>query len=120
MIKLSILSPIRSLNEVERMNWAARRDLEHAYQWAIIAQIGRRPEALQCRTRVEILSHRARLLDSDNLRGGAKRLVDALRHLGWIWRDSPRWLDLDVDQLVDRVNQGTEIKISYEGHDSLE
>jgi hypothetical protein len=114
MIEFSIPSPIRSLNEIERMGWPARRDLEHAYQWAIIAAIGRPETPCVCRCRLEIISRRARLLDPDNLRGGAKRLVDALRHLGWIWRDSPLWLDLSVDQVVDRKNMRTEIKITHE------
>jgi hypothetical protein len=119
MIEFSILSPIRSLNELERgrssrIAWAVRRNLEYAYQWAIIAAIGRPEIPCRCHCQLEILSRRARLLDPDNLRGGAKRLVDALRHLGWIWRDSPRWLDLSVEQMVDRKNQRTEIKITYE------
>jgi hypothetical protein len=113
MIEFSILSPICSLNQIERMGWPALRDLERGYQWAIICAIGHPEIDCCCRCRVEILSRRARLLDPDNLRGGAKRLVDALRRLGWIWRDSPLWIDLQVEQVVDRANTRTEIKITY-------
>jgi Holliday junction resolvase RusA-like endonuclease len=64
------------------------------------------------RRRVEIVSFRARYLDKDNLYGGAKVLVDAIRDIGMIVNDSPKWIDLKVRQRLDRANQRTEIKIA--------
>jgi Holliday junction resolvase RusA-like endonuclease len=61
--------------------------------------------------KVRIVSYRARLLDKDNLYSGAKCLVDALRRTRLIRDDSPRWLELEVEQEVDRKNQRTEIEV---------
>lgn len=64
------------------------------------------------RRRVEILSWRARFLDKDNLYGGAKILIDALRDVGLIFRDSPKWVDVNVYQKIDGKNRRTEIRIA--------
>lgn len=39
-----------------------------------------------------------RRYDDDNLRGGAKPILDALRAHGWLVNDSPQWCTLEVRQ----------------------
>jgi hypothetical protein len=62
--------------------------------------------------RIEILVFRHRLLDEDNLTGGVKPVLDALKvsknGLGWICGDSPDLCKLLVRQERDK-RQGTEI-----------
>ena len=67
---------------------------------------------------VEILVARRRLLDSDNLWGGVKPVLDALKvspqGLGWIADDSAAMCKLTVKQ-VKSQQQSTEISISPRG-----
>jgi hypothetical protein len=51
-----------------------------------------------CRHRVRIISRRVRLCDPDNLVGGVKHLVDALRIARIIPEDDPASLLLEVSQ----------------------
>jgi hypothetical protein len=50
------------------------------------------------RHRVRIVSKRVRLCDPDNLVGGVKHLVDALRIAGIIPEDDPKAITLEVSQ----------------------
>lgn len=54
------------------------------------------PVDLECNERRAVLVERfgrpGHVLDDDNLRGGCKGLVDALRRLGLVHDDSPRWM----------------------------
>lgn len=56
------------------------------------------PARSSARTIVRIKSCRVRLLDKDNLYGGAKPYVDALRYAGAIQNDSPDAIDLEITQ----------------------
>jgi Holliday junction resolvase RusA-like endonuclease len=63
---------------------------------------------------VRITSYRGRMLDKDNLYGGVKVCLDALRKLNLIHDDSPKWIELEVIQVSERLNPRTEIEISKE------
>ncbi len=111
-MKFTISEPIPSGNVILRSHWAIRRRLLNTYEWRMLSIIG--PLRVRLPTKkmkVKIISYRARLLDKDNLYSGAKNLVDALRRTRLIRDDSPRWLELEVEQEVDRKNMRTEIEI---------
>lgn len=55
-------------------------------------------DAMSQRTLVRITSYRKRLLDPDNLTGGAKYLIDGIRHAGLISDDRPEDIELVVAQ----------------------
>jgi hypothetical protein len=66
------------------------------------------------RAHLRITRFGQRLLDDDNLRGGAKPLIDCLKEAGLLHDDSPEWLTLDVKQ--ERVPAGmerTEVEITW-------
>lgn len=65
-----------------------------------------------CRITVRITSFRRRLLDPDNLVGGAKYLVDGLRYAGLIPGDRPDQIELQVRQV--KVSNETEEKTEIE------
>ena len=66
----------------------------------------------QGRTLVCVTRYGTRLLDSDNLHGGVKPLVDALRYLGRIREDDPASIELVVRQKkVPKGKTGTQILI---------
>lgn len=58
-----------------------------------------RKESGATRVKVRIVSLRCRLLDIDNLAGGSKFLLDALRYDGLIRDDCPDAIDLTVSQI---------------------
>lgn len=65
---------------------------------------------VKTKKKVKIVSHRSRLLDKDNLYGGAKATIDALKNHGLIKDDSPKWITLKITQeKVKRVDERTEI-----------
>lgn len=73
---------------------------------------GRAQKEGPTRTIVRIMSYRVRLLDKDNLYGGAKPYVDALRYCGALEDDSPDAIDLEITQeKVSQGNERTEIEI---------
>jgi hypothetical protein len=66
------------------------------------------------RAHVRIKRFGTRLLDDDNLRGGAKPLIDCLKEAGLIHDDSPKWIDLDVTQeQVPAGYERTEVEITW-------
>ena len=64
--------------------------------------------------KVSIISYRRRLLDIDNLYGGVKWFVDALRYEGVIRDDDPESIALTVSQVKVKTKQEqrTEIEIA--------
>lgn len=64
------------------------------------------------RCRVTIVRKGSKLLDVDNLAGGCKPLVDALRYAGYIVNDDPASVELLFKQIkTPKKLQGTEVLI---------
>ena len=55
--------------------------------------------------KLQIISYRKKLLDKDNLYGGCKGLIDALISEGFIFDDSPEYIDLTVEQHIAKEYQ---------------
>ena len=52
-----------------------------------------------------------RRLDQDNADGSMKPVIDSLKSLGLIYRDSPKWLTKTITQKVDRKNPRVVVEI---------
>jgi hypothetical protein len=65
------------------------------------------------RHHVRIISRRVRLLDIDNLYGGCKHLIDALRLSGIIPDDDPESITLEVteEKIKGYKNEETEVEV---------
>ena len=90
---------ILSRNELDKMHWSKRhRERE---QWAVAIRFegfgGRVPQA-DGPMKINILSNRSRKLDYDNLVGGCKPILDALKKLGAIVDDKPGMVDVTYSQ----------------------
>ncbi len=75
--------------------------LKHSSEIQPMAEVGREignESKGDYRHRVRIVSRRVRLCDPDNLVGGVKHLVDALRIGGIIPEDDPKAITLEVSQ----------------------
>lgn len=59
---------------------------------------------------VKIKSFRERLLDEDNLSGGCKGLLDAMKRLGMIVNDDPKHVKVSYSQETVKVLRKNRIK----------
>jgi len=122
MAGLRIVMPtvLLSGNVLRSMHWARQYRYGKALElevWALLmAQMHGPVERATGRKHVTVtLYHRARRFDQDNAHRAAKPLLDALRRLGLIRNDSRRWLDLDIEQEVDRERPCTVVEIDDAG-----
>lgn len=107
-----------STNMLERMHWAVKGRMRKAFAQEIIiaaanAGLKLRPtDTKPGRRRVTITTYRPRRLDPDNTQGGLKPLLDAMRDVGLLRNDSPRWLELPpVNQIIEKFDCRTEILV---------
>lgn len=106
MIVLHIDEPIPSLNKTLGGHWS--RQLKHRRRWqwltraaVLRAQIYVPPKWATARIRIE--RYGARILDADNVRGGAKALIDALKYEEIIADDSPAHIGVpEICQFVSK------------------
>lgn len=70
---------------------------------------GGQPAEPPRRVRLEITVYRKARQDPDNAVASCKYLVDALQARGYLVDDSCDWLDLQVQEQVDRKNPRTQI-----------
>lgn len=100
MITIEIPLPTPSLNKLQRMHFHARKRLRDSYERIFRARTTSLTRALPSQfRRVKIVRYGPRQLDHDNLVGGCKPVLDALKRAGLIWDDSPAFLAVDYRQL---------------------
>ena len=102
---LVLNNKIESRNVLDRQHWAVKRKSKGI--WALFVRnqmkLNKIREAKEGeRFKLSIISYRKKLLDKDNLYGGIKGLLDACIEENLIWDDSPKYLDLDVDQYTSK------------------
>lgn len=69
------------------------------------------------KAKVSITRNGKKLLDKDNLYGGCKPLIDAIKELHLIVDDKTQWLDLQVEQTDKNKLPITNVVIEYEKYD---
>lgn len=95
MIILEIPRATPSRNATFHKHWLASYREKKLWAWEVrLALSGRRPMAFTGRARVTIERRSRRLLDPDNLVGGFKSLLDALKAERIIADDSAAHIDL--------------------------
>jgi hypothetical protein len=99
MIKITISEPVPSLNVTLSEHWAVKRKRKGVYERDILLALlekytlkERRAAMEKVPRAVRIHSKRARKLDIDNLFGGGKSLIDALRSCKLLVEDNEEWL----------------------------
>lgn len=108
----------QSANQMLRKHWAVRKREQSRLKWTVIdalASTGMPLPPIFYRSavpmRMTVRVFRKRRLDYDNAIAGLKPLVDVIKELGIIHDDSPKWLDLGLDERIDLSNPRTEIDI---------
>jgi len=127
-VKILLVLPVimPSLNNQLRAHWAVRKRTKDNAAWHLRAVMGRK--SIEHRDRFanviitvysnapKLAGGRARRLDTDNLIGGQKPLVDALKQAGIMKDDSPKWAAITYLENRDKVETPrTEIDVSYGG-----
>ncbi len=118
MIHFVIDHRILSRNQLDKMHWSQRGKVRQAWTYLFRAQLRMpytQPLHGDCRALVTIFSHRNRLIDDDNLAGGGKPVLDAMKHVGLIKDDNRTWCRVSYDQYqVPKTEEKTEVFVSYE------
>lgn len=102
MITLTIPELSPSLNKTLRLgHWSQHH--KHRRHWAMLVLVAKseaRIWAVPLLKRAKVIIERrgGRVMDQDNLVGGAKAIVDSLKDCGFIVDDKPKNVELDVRQ----------------------
>ena len=116
MINLTIQTLPPSLNRLERMHWAVKKklrktfaqELHHAW-WESGDPVKDGPRKMRLTTTIY---WKTRRLDEDNAMGSLKIIIDAMRDVGLVYRDSPKWLEVKKPiQKLDHKSPRVEIEI---------
>lgn len=98
-IRIVVDMPTPSLNETQRMHWAKLRRLYQKWQLHVFARaFEARAEPASGKRRVIIERRGKRYLDEDNLFGGCKIVIDALKNEGLLVDDNAENMELKVVQ----------------------
>jgi len=107
-IKMVLPLKVESLNKVgPYRHWRIYYDYKKKWIDAIGFTLQHIEEPEQVRRKIRITSHRKRLLDSDNLIGGCKPIVDAIKKRGYIVDDSPQWVNIRYEQKMSDTESTT-------------
>lgn len=96
--------PTPSLNELQGQHWSTVKKINLALAWALVSALNgqqRIPRATGKR-RLTVERHGKGRLDLDNLSGGAKGLIDAVRYQRLILDDDAGSCELVFRQVVSR------------------
>lgn len=107
-----------SNNKIKHMHWAKYRRIREAFAWALqreLIQTGypclpRKAPKMRVQISVHSRGARKRRLDEDNLWGGCKPLIDAMRDVFLIRNDSRVWIELGVSENREPGRTGTRIE----------
>ena len=105
---LTLPMKVESRNVLDRKHWAVKRESKKI--WALFVRNQMRLKKIKKagtgqKFKLTIISYRKRLLDLDNLYGGVKQLLDACIDEELIWEDSPKYLDLKVEQYTSKKEE---------------
>lgn len=97
-----------TLNRYLRLHWSKRKELGERIGWEIRAAVGCGTPRVSFR-KVVIIRRSINEVDLDNLWGGFKPFIDALRYLELIPEDKPSEVDITVRQerVSTRDDEGT-------------
>lgn len=112
-MKMFIEMEIKSQNERDSWHWSKRGFEKKAWVEHVFAALKGRTAKHHHQDKKKIVlicSHRKRRIDKENLIGGAKGLIDSLKVLELIKDDSPKWVEIHFEQILQKPN-GTLIEI---------
>ena len=106
--KIIIPIMIQSLNKTLRQHWGAKSRTKKEYKVLIRNQMRLnriKKTDVGVKWNVTITSYRKKLLDKDNLIGGAKSLLDSLCDEGFIFDDTPDMVNVRYYQKISKSKE---------------
>lgn len=100
MIFIAVRKPIESQNKWVGRHWSVKHKATKDWETEIFAALNGKIQKAKGKMKLKVQSYRKRLLDEQNLWGGLKPTLDAMKRLGLIVDDSPKWLEMSVGQKV--------------------
>ena len=99
--------PTPSLNEIQGYHWAYCKRQKEGLGWILASALNKVPAIPRAsgKRTVTISRHGKGRLDRDNLVGGCKWLIDAIKERGLILDDCDASLHLVVEQVVSRKTE---------------
>jgi hypothetical protein len=116
---------IKTGNKVGGGHWSLkygyRNKIFKAIQWYFVGNDKpKRVERIRVRIKItRVMKKGQRAFDEDNLAWGVKPVIDFLKQSGWIYEDSPLWLDRvyrqvrSVDIGMRQEDYGLTIRLEY-------
>ena len=101
-IRLQLVTP--SLNEIQGQHWSWIKRHNATTAWALVSALNKLPQIPRPtgKRRITIERHGKGRLDADNLAGGCKGLIDAVRYQRLILDDDVASVELVFRQIVTR------------------
>lgn len=97
-MKLRMEKTIKSRNQFHGRHWSVKHKDSREWEWSLREAYRKPLPEATGRVALKITSVRHRYLDYDNLVGGCKGLVDALKRMGAIIDDSPKHVEMSFAQ----------------------
>jgi len=111
-ISIEIHDSIKSRNSLDKAHWSVRHHYTLKWESLIYYAFKCRPPKAKGKVMVKIKSFRTGTLDHDNLVGGCKGILDAMKRLGLIIDDTPDLVHVDYEQKrVKREERKTVIEL---------
>lgn len=110
---LRVPIPTPSLNTIQGKHWAIVQATKKNMALAVMCALSSGPKVPVAagKRRLTIVRHGKGLLDSDNLAGGCKGLIDALKHRGLVIDDDPEHLEVTFHQVLVKSDPHTIVRI---------
>lgn len=95
---VEVAEMVLSRNKLDSMHWSQRSKYSKKWEGLLIIAFRFKPPRATGKVRLKITSHRAKFLDHDNLVGGCKGIIDALKRMGVILDDTPALIEVEYEQ----------------------
>ena len=97
--------PTPSLNQIQGKHWRVIHRMTQNMQTAVMVACANGPAIPKAtgKRKVLITRHGKGILDADNLAGGAKSLIDALKLRGLLLDDDPAHVEVVYRQVLERT-----------------
>ena len=114
-LEIEIPETILSRNRLDTMHWSKRYRYSQKWEALIWRAFNCKPPRARGKVKLKITSLRPGILDHDNLVGGCKGIIDAMKRLGMLIDDTPSFVEVEYQQRkAKREEQRT--KIDWRSH----
>ena len=108
------ITPLTLNAMLNASHWGPKQQNKKRWQEYVNLLIGKRKRRIRRRVLLKIKVYRFSLQDPDNKVGSVKYLVDALKLAGWLCDDTPEFLELEVEEVIERDKELQRTEITWQ------